>query len=144
MYAKKKILKQFWILFTAILLLSGCCVNRFPLCEKLSDTKPSPQECIGTTLFKVCKKRHITITVLSSNIAEFKGPRMQMKWLQDNYHILLCDFDQVTTILGADEYTRCISHSKEWLKIVQSKNLDNLMLDGTLYCPVCLPNKICY
>lgn len=137
-------IKSFLTIVALFSLLAACSVKKFPLCCRLAKTKPSPQECIGKNLYEACKKRHIKIEVLSSDIAEFKGPKRQMKWLQDNYHILVCDFDQDTTTLGKDEYTSCISHAKEWIKIVQSKKLENLMQDGTLYCPNCLTNQMCH
>jgi hypothetical protein len=119
-------------------------VQKFPLCCRLAKTKPSAQECVGKNLYEICNKKGIKITVLSSNIAEFKGTKRQMRWLQNNYHILLCDFNQDTTIFGKDDYITCISHAKEWIKIIQGKKLENLMQEGTNYCPVCLPNQMCH
>jgi|SRR5579863_5291476 len=116
---------------------------KFPICRKLSDTKPSAMAGIGKDLFDVCQKRHIVITLLSENVAEFKGPVRQMKWLQENYHFLICDFDQSSGTLGAKDYVSCLSHSGTWIKIIQGSNPQRLMLDTTIYCANCLPNQMC-
>jgi hypothetical protein len=140
---KINLFQSSFLLICLIGLLS-CTKSLFPLCPRLSDTKPSNQNGISKTLFDICKERKIKITILSTNIAEFSGPYKQMKWLQDNYHILICDFDQDTSILGRTEYTNCLSKSQDWIKIIQSTNPGNLMLDGSLYCPTCVPNQFCH
>jgi hypothetical protein len=130
-----------WLFIFACISCTTCA--HFPICTKLSDSKPSPMKGIGQCLFNVCQQRHITITLLSENVAEFSGPVKQMKWLQDNYHFLLCDFNQSSGTLGPRQYVSCTLHAKSWIKIIQSANPQWLMLDTTIYCANCLPNQQC-
>jgi len=131
--------------FILITLVLSCKTAKFPIYKKLSDTKPSSIAGIGKTLFDECQKRHIQITILSTNIAEFKGSLRQMRWLQKNYHILICDFDQDTSLLGAPDYTQCITYSEYWIKVIQSGNPQLLMpTDSDSYCHTCMVNKVCY
>jgi hypothetical protein len=133
------------LFFTAILFLSGCCKKYFPLCPKLANTKRSSEiDNVGKVMLEACKKHHITIEVLSSNIAIFRGTKRQMRWLEANYHILLCDFDQENSVLGANEYTSCLSHAKNWIAMIETGNFEDLMKSGTIYCPVCVPNQMCH
>jgi hypothetical protein len=116
---------------------------KLPLCHRFSDSKPSNTAGIGRDLFDAAKKRHIEITVLSDNVAEFTGPKKDIKWLEDNYPFLMCDFDQSAGTLGRQEYVSCISHAKVWIRLVQSRKPEQLMLDSTIYCQNCLPNRMC-
>jgi hypothetical protein len=127
----------------SLFFIFSCSKRLFPLCPKLSNTKPSEKIGVGKTIFDVCNERKIKITILSTNIAEFSGSTKDIKWLQENYHILICDFDQEKSLLGRTEYTNCLAKSEEWIKLIQNKKIDELMLDGTLYCPTCVPNQFC-
>ena len=122
----------------------GCCSERLPLCLTMSRTKPSVQPNIGETLYEVCKAKHITITVLSSSVAEFRGSRKNMKWLQDNYRILLCDFNEESTSVGGNEAMKCLSHASLWMQIVKSGKLEELMQRNAKYCTDCVPSKVCF
>ncbi len=125
------------ILISTTIIITSCRTSKFPICTKLSNTKPSSVEGISSTLLKVCNERNISITVLSSTIVELRGSVRQMKWIQNNYHILVCDFDQTKVSLDESTYISCMSHAKDWIKIVQSSRPDTLMIDQTKYCPNC-------
>jgi hypothetical protein len=131
-----KIFLKLTFLITTIIFTS-CKTSKFPVCTKLSNTKQSNIEGISTTLLKVCNERKISITVLSSTIIELRGSIRQMKWLQNNYHILMCDFDQTKISLDESTYTSCMSNAKDWIKIVQTNRPDSLMIDRTIFCPNC-------
>lgn len=125
------------ILIITICIFCSCRTSKFPVCAKLSNTKPSSIEGVSSTLLKICTDRNISITVLSSTVIELKGSIKQMKWLQNNYHILMCDFDQTKVALDESTYISCMSNAKDWIKIVQSNRPDTLMIDQTKYCPNC-------
>lgn len=142
-------MKKLTALISLLLLfiVPSCCIKQFPLCLKMSQTKPSAdamERGIGKTLSEVCKEKHITITVLSDYAAEFKGTKKNMKWLQANYHILLCDFDECSTAISANDAVSCLSNAQSWIQIVQNSRHVDLMKDGTHYCPVCMPATSCY
>ena len=130
-----------------IFLVFGCCTEKLPLCLKLSQTKPSPvptQRGVGRTLSEVCEKKNIKITVLSDGVAEFKGSKRNMKWLQANYHILLCDFDENSATISAEKAVVCLSKTKEWIQLVQSPSYSRLLDDGTYYCQTCMSGPLCH
>lgn len=126
-----------YLFVVVVVLLYSCRTAKFPVCTKLSDTKPSSIEGVSTTLLRVCNEHHISITVLSSTIIELRGSIKQMKWLQENYHILMCDFDQSEVSLDESTFTSCMSNAKDWIKIVQSNRPDTLMIDQTKFCANC-------
>lgn len=120
------------------LTLSSCTTTKlFPLCPKLGKTKPSSIPGVSKTMYDICQSRNIKITVLSSTTVELQASSKQMKWLQNNYFIILCDFDQHSVLIDEKVYSGCMNKAKEWIKIVQGKNPETLMLDGTTYCDVC-------
>lgn len=88
-------------------------------------------------MYDICQERHIKITVLSSTTVELRANCKQIKWLQDNYFIILCDFNQYSIAHDERIYSDCMNKAKEWIKIVQGKNPETLMLNGTTYCAVC-------
>jgi hypothetical protein len=61
-----------------------------------------------------------------------------MKWLQKNYHILMCDFDQKSVAKDEDVYTTCMANSKKWIEIVQGPHPENLMDPHYKYSSVCV------
>lgn len=130
-------MRSFLKILIISLTLFSCKTSKFPICSKLTNTKPSNIEGINSTLLKVCQERNIKITVLSSTMIELRGSIKQMKWLQNNYHILMCDFDQSKIALDESTYTSCISHAHQWIKIVQENTPDILMTDQTKYCAIC-------
>lgn len=120
-----------------ISLLSSCVTAKFPLCPKLSKTDPSSITYVNKKLFDICKARKISITVLSPTIVELKASYKQIKWLQNNYHIILCEFDQTKIPNDSQVYTTCMLNARNWIKIVQGRNPGILMLDSTHFCSVC-------
>jgi len=136
-------LKNMGLSLILLLFLASCKTGYFPLCPRLAATHPGEND-IGARLLEACKKHHIKITVLSSNVAEFKGNRKQLQWLRRNYAVLLCDFNESDNSLDALVYTSCLDHANNWIKIVQEKRFQDLMRDGTIYCPVCMPNQNCH
>lgn len=123
-----------------ILLMQGCLSVNLPVCTSLSKGNPSTLPGIGKKLFLVCEERNIKITVLSSTITQFEGSRKQIKWLQQNYPILLCDFNQDAVIMDEQVYTTCMANAKKWIAIVQGPNPEKLMLASTHYASVCVQN----
>jgi hypothetical protein len=132
-----------------VMMSLGCQHLDFPLCPVLARTKPAPDpdkiyyQNVGASLYNGCKKHHIRITVLSENVAEFSGTKRHLKWLQDNYHILLCDFDELSDKNAENDYISCAAHVKEWIKIIQSGKMDDLMNNSSKYCINCLPAGNC-
>lgn len=138
---------QKWVLPVIVLLLivTGCARSAIlPLCERLASTKPSAIAGVGQTLYAVCAQRGITITVLSSTAAEFRGPKRQLQWLQENYHLLVCDFDLSDAHVSVNDYTSCQTHSRQWVAILLAGQPENMMLSGTLFCDLCRPVPICH
>jgi hypothetical protein len=128
---------KFLIIISIFTSLASCHSTKLPLCPKLSTTNPSPVTGISKTLYDICNKRNIKVTVLSSTVAEFNGPRRQLKWLVSNYSIILCDFNQQTVVNDKAYYDGCMTNSINWIKIVQGNRLDTLMLNSTNYCINC-------
>lgn len=127
---------------TMVIVLSSCagCIRTvyFPICTSLSKTKPSAIPGIGKSLFDVCTEKGIHITILSSTIAEFSGPKSAMRWLQKNYHILICDFDQSAVAKDESMYTTCMANSEKWIQIVQGARPQDLMNSAYSYPAVCV------
>lgn len=137
-----------WLVPVVVVLFfvtSGCTRSAvLPLCERLAQTKPSALGGVGETLYAVCAQRGISISVLSSTAAEFSGPKRQLLWLQDNYHLLVCDFNLRDSSIPRAAYTSCQTHSRQWVALLRAGQPEKLMLDGTDFCDVCRPVRMCH
>lgn len=119
-----------------MLCLYSCSTTKLPLCPKLSKDNPSSTLGISQTLYAICLERNIKITVLSSTVGEFKGSKRQIRWLSNNYYIIICDFDQSSVVNDQAIFGACMNNSKKWIQVIKGKNPETLMLDE-IYCSIC-------
>lgn len=121
------------IIILFILIFTSCQTVKLPLCKSLSDTKPSAIDCISKTLDGICSKKNIEYTVLSSTIAEFKGSKKQIKWLIENYPIIICDFEHDSVDNDRRVYRTCMTKAEDWIKLIRDNKEEDLMNEETSY-----------
>lgn len=124
---------KYLIIILLIVTVSSCSTIQLPLCASLAKTKPSQKEGISKTLFQICQEKNIEVTVLSSTVAEFKGSSKNIKWLLNNYPIIICDFDQESIAQDERTYRTCMINSEKWIKIMLNGKPEDLMLDESEY-----------
>lgn len=125
---------------------SGCvAATRLPLCPKLAELSyPTLEEGRGQLLGRFVKveaaNRHVSVSPLSYFVAEFRGPRKEIKWLRRNYDILLTQFNPRLITEDEDVFTSAQHHVKSWMQLVDSGRYEDLMLEESAFCPVCCTN----
>jgi hypothetical protein len=141
---------MFRTLFLACCIVSfsiGCKTIYLPLCEKFSNTNPSPIKLINKDCYSFCKKEHIKITVLNSNVAMFKGSKRNIDRLKSNYVHLLCNFNQNNLYPSLGDCSTCIYYYQKWVECLNTAkfNRDSLLMfyADKNYCNLCIPGSAC-
>lgn len=140
-------MNRFSLLFYCMLFI-GCRTIKLPLCERLSVNNPSPIKLINKQCYDVCKRKHIKIDVLNSNVASFSGSKLNINWLESNYIHLLCNYNQNNV---DPSFSICQTFTKNYKKWVNKLNTKKFNQDSLLsfysdknYCNNCVLRSGCH
>lgn len=129
------------MILTLAMTLANCATARLPLCPKLaalSYQNPKPDTVVSRYLSERAKERHVKISVLSPFAAVLSGSVGSIAWFQRNYPLMLCEFDPSQLVNDENVYLSCMSHAQEWMKILQSNQPEDLMVNETHYAASCV------
>jgi hypothetical protein len=117
-------------------------VTVLPLCPRLAQLSYETREAgngklVGSFLQAAADARGIQIQLLSSFVAEFRGPPHQIRWLEQNYAMLLCAFNSALVIDDQAVYTSAMNHAEDWIALVREGRHKDLMLSQYKFCNNC-------
>jgi hypothetical protein len=113
-----------------------------PLCPKLAEVSydgvaEGKGKIIGRFVAEQAARRGIEINPLSQFAAEFRGPQHQIEWLRANYPAMLCAFNSKLVVNAESVYKSSMHHVREWMQLVETGHLEQLMDSQYLFCPNC-------
>lgn len=120
---------------------AGTAAVRVPLCPKLavqSYSNPAmPEAVVNKYAAAQAQAKKLTITPLSSFVAEVSGDKKKVKWFEENYIFMVCAFDSAQVPNDEQVYITCTQYARRWIDIVQSAKPEDLMLQETHFASVC-------
>lgn len=121
-------------------ILSGCASAHLPLCPDLARTTysaPYSNSVISSYTLTVAKERQIDLEILSPFVMRASGSVWAINRFTADYRFLACGFAPEHVTVPHETYLRCMDHVQQWMTIIKSDKPEDLMLQETIYEPVC-------
>jgi hypothetical protein len=116
-----------------------------PLCPAIAE-KSYPEAQIKGKLINFfadeeAMKLGIIISPLSEFFANIHGRTHRVRYFYSRYKYMLCSFNPRVEAEAQATFLSCMGHADSWIEIARSSHPDNLMLNGTLFVPNCVPTE---